>query len=347
MAAALLAPPAPAQDFRIATYSADLGRFGPGILYADLRSGRSEEVSAVVEVLVRLNADILLLTDIDYDAGGLALSALAARLAARGLSYPHLLALRPNSGVSSGLDLDGDGTLGSPRDAIGFGRFAGAEAMALLSRYPIDAAGVRDFTALLWRDLPGHLMPPATPRVAEVQRLSSVGHWDVPVVLPGGRVLRVLAYSAGPPVFDGPEDRNGRRNHDEAALWLAYLDGKLPDPPPEGPLVLLGKSNLDPVDGEGRQGAIRALLTHPRLQDPAPRGTSVRTEPGHLGDPALDTALFDTGAGGLRTDILLPSRDLTLRGAGVLWPPDADPFAQVLATASRHRPVWADLSLPP
>lgn len=342
-----MASPVPAQDFRIATYGADLGRFGPGQLYGEISRAGDGKAMPVIEVLLALNADILLLTDIDYDAGGLALSALAARLGARGLNYPHLLALRPNSGVASGLDLDGDGTQGGPRDAIGYGRFAGAEAMALLSRYPIDRANVRDFTTLLWRDLPGHLMPPAPPRVAQVQRLSSVGHWDVPVVLPGGRVLRVLAFSAGPPVFDGPEDRNGRRNHDEAALWLAYLDGKLPDPPPEGPLVLLGKSNLDPADGEGRQGAIRALLTHPRLQDPAPRGTSGRTEPGQLGDPALDTALFDTGAGGLRTDILLPSRDLVLRGAGVLWPPDADPFAQVLAAASRHRPVWADLSLPP
>ena len=37
--------------------------------------------------------------------------------------------------------------------------------------------------------------------------------------------LHLLAHHPTPPVFDGPEDRNGRRNHDEAALWTAWLDG--------------------------------------------------------------------------------------------------------------------------
>lgn len=336
-----------AQDLRIAVYSADLGRFGPGLLVRDLTRPSDDRIDPLVTVLVALDADILLLTDIDYDARGLALKALVARLAARGLDYPHTLALRPNSGVQSGLDLNGDGARGTGDDALGYGRFAGAEAMALLSRYPIETGALRDFTKVLWRDLPRNLMPPAPPDVAAVQPLSSTGHWDVPLRLPSGQTLHLLAYSATPPVFDGPDDRNGRRNHDETAFWLAYLAGELPLAPPLGPLVILGKSNLDPADGEGQRAAIAALLAHPRLQDPSQRGTSGRTEPGHLGDPALDTAYFDTGAGGLRTEILLPSRDLTLRAAGVLWPQGSDPLAAALAAASRHRPVWADLTLKP
>ena len=334
-----------AESFRIATYSADLGRFGPGLLLADIQRASDDQIDPLVTVLLRLNADILLLTDFDFDARDQALTALGDRLAKAGLSYPYRLSLRPNSGVATGLDMNGDGALGTPEDALGYGRFAGAEAMALLSRFPIDRAATRDFTGFLWRDLPGQMMPPAAAHVVRIQPLSSTGHWDVPVTLPSGQVLHVLAYAATPPVFDGPEDRNGRRNHDEAAFWLAYLDGLLPLAAPTAPLVLLGNSNLDPLDGEGRRDAITALLTHPRLSDPAPKGTSGRAEPEHLGDPALDTAFYGTGAGGLRVDILLPSREFVILDSGVMWPPDTDPFAQIFAAASRHHPVWVDLSL--
>ncbi len=313
---------------------------------SDLKRDNDPEIAALIEVLLRLDADILLLTDIDFDARDQALDALARRLRARGMDYPHLLALRPNSGVATGLDMNGDGALGTADDALGFGRFAGADGMALLSRYPIDTKAARDFTSFLWRDLPGNLMPPTAPDAALIARLPSTGHWDVPVLLPGGQTLHLLAYAATPPVFDGPDDRNGRRNHDEAAFWLAYLAGKLPDLPPDGPLVLLGNSNLDPLDGEGLADALTALMTHPRLQDPGPKGTSGRIEPQARGDPALDTAYFETGTGGLRVDIVLPSRDITVKASGVMWPPEADPFAATLALASRHRPVWVDVTLP-
>jgi len=34
----------------------------------------------------------------------------------------------------------------------------------------------------------------------------------------GGQVIHILASHPTPPVFDGVEDRNGRRNHDEIRL---------------------------------------------------------------------------------------------------------------------------------
>ncbi len=83
------------------------------------------------------------------------------------------------------------------------------------------------------RTLPGALLPEVdgkpfpSPQALAVQRLSSVGHWDVPVLLGAGKRLHLLAFAAGPPVFDGPEDRNGKRNHDEVAFWSLYLDGRL------------------------------------------------------------------------------------------------------------------------
>ena len=226
---------------------------------------------------------------------------------------------------------------------MGYGRFAGAAGMAVLSRYPF-APGVRDFSGLLWADLPGAMLPAdMTVQGRAVQRLSTSGHWEVPVQGPGG-VLRLLCWYATPPVFDGPEDRNGRRNHDEAAFWLHLLDGVLEWPPPVGNFVLLGQSNLDPADGDGLRGAMAALLDHPGLQDPAPRGAHGRTEPGQRGDPGLDTALYDFG--GLRVELILPSAGLQVVGSGVLWPADGDPFAAVLAAASRHRPVWVDVAAP-
>ncbi len=119
-------------------------------------------------------------------------------------------------------------------------------------------------------------------------------------------------------------------------------------PPPQPPFIVIGDANLDPMDGDGLPQAIHALLTHPALQDPAPKGTSGHSDPGQKGDPDFDTADYtaDNGPGGLRVEYVLPSADLLVQNAGVLWPPMDDPLAQTLATASRHRPVWVDLSLP-
>lgn len=337
-----------AETIRLAVWNAGLTRRGPGLLLRDIEGGTDPQVGAVVRVLAALDADVLLLTGIDWDYEGAALAALADRLARAGAPYPHRFAPRPNTGMATGLDLDGNGRRGEPRDAQGYGRFAGAGGMALLSRLPLGE-GARDFTAMPWRDLPGQLMPEGTdPAVAEAQRLSTTAHWDVPLALPGGGALRVLAWAATPPVFDGPEDRNGRRNHDEAAFWLRLLDGDLPgQAPPPAPYVLMGQAGLDPVDGDGRAQAIRALLADPRLQDPAPRAAwDVPADPGQRGDPALDTAVYPKGVGGLRVDYVLPSAGLAVTGAGVLRPAPGDALAADAAAASRHFPVWVDLALP-
>lgn len=299
------------------------------------------EVEAVVAVIAALNADVLVLGGLDHDLRGEGLAALEAQLAGAGAPYPYRLALRPNSGVPTGLDLDGNGKRGEPRDAQGYGRFAGAGAMAVLSRLPLGEAV--DYSGFLWADLPGNLMPPAPPEVRAVQRLSSGGHWAVPVQLPEGRTLTLLTFYATPPVFDGPEDRNGRRNHDEVAFWLRLLAGELPFAVPQPPFVLLGQTNLDPADGEGRREAVTALLSHPALQDPAPRGSAPRSDPGQSGDPALDTALYP-GLGGLRVEVILPSAELAVTGAAVIWPPPDDPLTPALEAASRHHPLWVDLA---
>ena len=333
-----LQPPAEG-SVRLATWSPELTRAGPGLLLRDIRSGTDPQVAAAVQVIAAANPDVLVLTGFDWDWRGEALAAFAALLAQAGADYPYRHAGQPNAGLATGLDLDQDGRQGGPGDAQGFGLFTGQGGMAVLSRHPLGQ--VTDHSGTLWRDLPGNLMPPAPPEVAAVQRLSSVAHWQVPVSLPAGR-LTLLAWSATPPVFDGPDDRNGRRNHDEAAFWLRHL--------PPGRFALMGKANLDPEDGEGRPEALRALIAAAR--DPAPRseggaapqaGVNARQQ----GNAALDTADWpdEDGPGNLRVDLVLPSPDLAVTGSGVLWPRPGMPLADAAAAASRHRLVWVDVRM--
>lgn len=338
-----LAGPAGAETLRIATWNASLDRAGPGLLVKDLAEGTDPQTAAVVRVLAALDADVVLLTSVDYDRDGVALTLLADRLAAAGAEYPHRFALRPNTGMQTGFDIDGNGRTGDARDAQGFGLFSGNAGMAILSRLPIDAQAARDFSGFLWRDLPGGLATDP-PELAAIQRLATTGFWDVPVETASGP-LHLLAWHATPPVFDGPEDRNGHRNHDEAAFWRLFLDGKLPMAPPEAPFVLLGDGNLDPADGDGLREGIAALLAHPALHDPLPAGQAGRTDPGQSGDAALDTVLYPD-LGGLRLDYVLTSAGLGVAGAGVLWPAPGNPLSPDLAAASRHFPVWVDVTLP-
>ncbi|WP_390625194.1 endonuclease/exonuclease/phosphatase family protein [Falsirhodobacter algicola] len=304
----------PAGPLRVATFHADLSRKGPGLMLRDILA----RDPAMLEAAARLDAigaDVVLLQDVDYDAAGMGLAAFAALLTTE---YPYRFALRPNTGMATGLDLDGDGRLGGPGDAQGFGFFAGDGGMAVLSRFPVLTDQVRDFSGFLWAALPGALLFDGMSEGAKaVQRLSSTGHWEVPLELPGGTVLRLLAFHATPPVFDGPEDRNGRRNHDEIAFWPALIAGRLPFAPPAPPWVILGDANADPDAGDGRHDGIAALLADPAVQDPLP-GTASADYP---------------ATGPLRLDYVLPMAGLRIIGAG-------------MGDGAPHRPVWVDLDLP-
>lgn len=353
---ALLALPAAAEQMRVATFAAPFTRDGPGLLLRDILAGDDAQAQAAIGVIVATAPDILVLTAFDYDAGGAALGALATALRAQGLDYQHSFATLPNSGLPTGLDLDGDGQAGRARDAQGYGRFAGQAGLAVLSRWPIDTGAVRDLSALLWRDLPGATLPrnpdgtafPSDAALA-VQRLSSTAHWLVPVQAPGG-VVDLLVWSATPPVFDGPEDRNGLRARDELRLWQVLLDGGLGLPLPGGAFVIAGNSQLDPADGDGDRAAMAAFLTDPRWQDPAPRsaGGALAADAGQTGDPALDSADWpDDAPGNLRVSYVLPSARWQMRGAGVFWPAPDDPQATLLGAdglaAGPHRLVWVDI----
>ena len=343
--------PAAADAVRVATFNVELQRDGPGLLLRDLNRGNDPRIDAVIQVIAKVAPDILAIQGLDWDYDNAALNALCDQLAQSGALYPHRLSLQPNSGLATDLDLDGDGRFGGAGDAQGFGQFTGQGGLAVLSRYPVLSDQVRNLSDVLWRDLPDALLPShqdgspfPSGAALDIQRLSSTGHWVVPIEITENRTLHVLTFQAGPPVFDGPEDRNGRRNHDEILLWQSFLDGQF-GPSPQR-FVLAGGANLDPFDSDGRTVAIRTLLADQRLQDPTPvsRGAAMAPDQGHRTPNALDTVDWD-GPGRLRVDYVLPSAGWTVVDAGVFWPaPDEDHVAAAL-TASRHRLVWVDLAL--
>jgi Endonuclease/Exonuclease/phosphatase family len=375
LAAALAAPAAArAETLRVATYDVGLSRDGAGLLLRDLGRERDAALSGVLAVIREVRPDVLLLTGFDHDLNWRALDAFRALLrdGPGGIDYPHAFSAPVNAGVPSGLDLDGDGLVMGRDDAFGWGAFPGHGGMAVLSRLPLETDAARSFRTLPWAALPraeqptwpdGRPWPDA--QAAAARRLSSRSHWDLPVALPGGGRLHLLASNPTPPLFDGPERRNALRNRDELRFWQAYLDGAaLPDDSgraggaPEAPLVLLGNLNRDPADGAGLDagpdgeldGGLDGLLRHERLQDPLPasEGGAAAANAGHRGPPELDTADWrdEDGPGNLRVDYVLPDARLSVRAAGVFWPAPGAPLAAEAEAASAHRLVWVDIDLP-
>lgn len=367
----LLAGAAQAETLRVATYNVALNRAGPGVLLKEIRAGEDPQIAAVAEVIRSVRPDILLLNEIDYDGGLAALTALRdlLRQGDGGIDYPYIFAAPSNTGEPSGLDLDGDGTATGPGDAWGYGNFPGQYAMAVLSRHPIDIEATRTFRTMPWAELEGALLPVRSDGAAfpseaahEVMRLSSKSHWDVAIETPVGP-LHLLASHPTPPVFDGPEDMNGRRNHDEIRFWIDYLDGWAPTddtghtaPMSAAPFVVLGDLNADPEDGDGLRQVVARLLAHPALQDPAPSSVGAvaaadaqgEANLTHSGPAALDTADWRDagGPGNLRVDYALPAAALEVQDAGVYWPAPGEPGHEPAARASDHRLVWVDVSLP-
>ena len=361
-------PPKPDGAFRIASFNAALNRRNPGELVQELRLGGVEQIDRVVEIIQRVRPDAILINEIDHDARGVAAELFRATLAtprgdAAGVDYPHLFVRPSNTGLLADVDLDGDGVIKRPGDAQGFGYFEGQYGMAILSHFPIAEDAARTFQSLLWADMPRNILPyDHYGDMAGALRLSSKSHWDVPVTLPDGRTLHLLASHPTPPVFDGPEDRNGRRNHDEIRFWVDYVTGDgwmVDDAGAQGALaadaayVVLGDLNNDPSDGDGLSGALLSLLNIVQDPKPASAGADEAAELGankrHDGDPALDTADWrdQPGPGNLRVDYVLPSRSWRVVGAGVFWPAKDDPLRWLVGeggeVSSDHRLVWVDL----
>lgn len=384
---------APPETVRFAAFNVSLFRATDGELVDDLTAGDDAQAQAVAEIVQRNRPDVLLVNEFDYDDGDVALDAFHDRYLAVGqgdadpIPYPHRVAFASNTGIPSGFDLNNDGqTVTTPGsraygdDAFGFGEFPGQYAFAVYSRHPIDTGGIRTFQEFLWRDMPGALLPDdlATPEPADwysdeeldVVRLSSKNHVDVPIEV-GRWTIHLLASHPTPPGFDGPEDRNGRRNHDEIRFWADYIrpgrgsayisddQGDRGGLRPGARFVIAGDLNADPLDGDSLPGAIQQLLEHPQVRDPRPTSAGAveaaavqgGANAAHRGDPALDTADFNDNPapGNLRADYVLPRRNLRVSDAGVFWPVAADPLSRLTGTfpfpSSDHRLVYVDIRL--
>ena len=369
---------------RFASFNASLNRFNAGDLATELSAPGSAQPDAIAEIIQRTRPEVVLINEFDYDAGDVALDAFQQNYlsvphgGADPIEYPYRYAAPSNTGVQSGRDLDKDGSIGGPGDAFGFGFFEGQFAFAVYSMHPIDTAGVRTFQNFLWKDMPGALLPvdPDTGESfydvgdLEIFRLSSKNHVDVPIEI-GNKTVHFLVSHPTPPVFDGPEDRNGTRNHDEIRFWADYVgpgasagsyiyddNGQSGGLKPGSMFVIAGDQNSDPNDGDSIPGSAQLLLDHPRVNTKvtpsSPGGTEQSGLQGganltHLSDPAFDTADFsDFNPGNLRADYVLPSKNLRISDAGVFWPLENDPLFPLVGTfpfpSSDHRLVWVDVN---
>ena len=372
---------------------------------------RRHQIANVAEVIQRVRPEVLLINEFDYVAGPIDGNDMTDAFQANYLGvpqnvggvggptapieYPYVFVAPSNTGIASGFDLNNDGqvvsTPGTPGygdDAFGFGNFPGQFGMAVFSMHPIDYASARTFQLFKWADMPGAALPDiaATPDPADWYsaielnhvRLSSKSHWDVPIDVRGTTVHFLVSHPT-PPVFDGLEDRNGRRNHDEIRFWADYVTpgagGYIYDDAggtgglkPGSTFVIAGDQNADPFDGDSFDDAILQLLDNPRVNtqgtprsDGAVEASALQGGANllHEGDPQFDTADFaDTAPGNLRADYVLPSRDLRIVDSGVFWPLRSSDLFRLTGAfdlawiavggfpTSDHRLVWVDVTVP-
>ena len=365
---------------RFATFNASLNRGNAGDLAADLSTPDNAQARVIAEIIQRARPDVLLINEFDFDEAAVGLFQDnyldVSQNGADPISYPYTFIAPSNTGVQSGFDLNNDGMVGGPDDALGFGFFEGQFGMVVYSKYPIG--DVRTFRNFLWRDMPGALLPVDpisgeswySPEELDVLPLSSKSHWDLEIEVGKKKSVHFLVSHPTPPVFDGDEDRNGRRNFDEIRFWADYIHPRrgryLYDDEGRGgglkrgeSFVIAGDMNSDPNDGDSIPGAIQQLLDSPRVNDrftPTSSGGiwASETQGGindeHLTDPATDTADFNEPPGNLRVDYLLPSKRLKVLDGAVFWPAEGEQFFELTGVfpfpGSDHRLVWIDVKIP-
>jgi hypothetical protein len=384
-------------EIRFATFNASLNRGSSGQLVDHLSHPEVDDVFRrqarnVAEVVQHVRPDVLLINEFDFAPSAVDLFRdnflEVSQNGATPIHYPYAFIAPSNTGVPSGKDLNGDGVVGTTpgttayaNDALGFGFFPGQFGMVVYSMYPIVSADVRTFQLFRWKDMPGNLIPTPfyAPDEVEILRLSSKSHWDVPVDL-GRKTVHFLVSHPTPPVFDGPEDRNGRRNHDEIRLWADYIspgkssyiyddNGVRGGLKPGELFVIAGDQNSDPLDGDSVPGSAQLLLEHPLVNtkmtpESAGAAEAAALQGGanlsHRGNPRFDTADFsDFAPGNLRADYVLPRKSLKIVDSAVFWPIQASPLFRLTGVfnstawgpvggfpTSDHRLVWVDVKVP-
>lgn len=359
----------------------------------DVRARQVEQLSdlrlaRVAAIIQHLRPDVLLLNEVAYESDAEAGANVAHNFVKHYLGMPmgdgleaieyQVFVAPSNTGMPSGFDLNNDGTVGAPGqgrdygdDCLGWGTFPGQYAMALLVRpgIEIDRDNVRTFREFLWKDLPGASLPidPASgepwysDEELDVLPLSSKSHWDVPLVLPSGQRVHMLCSHPTPPVFDGDEDRNGKRNHDEIKFWSLYVNGFFAPTDDAGNaepfdadalFVIAGDLNADPERGDTFNNPAKRFL----MDDPSMASEPVPTS----AQPVPRARPETTSSFGLRTDYALPKADPRWEIArAAVWRGPADSPTgdgglprviesfdeQGVEFPSDHFPVWVDMRL--
>ena len=308
MSWALLPARTQAGSVKVALFHTDLSRATPAKLLRDLLDETPDDIQLAVDRIVAADADILIVGDIDDDRDHLAADAFRQRIATAGRAYPHMAVLRSNGGR----------LLASHRTA-GYGDFHGDGAVVVLSRYEITQ--VHDLQDWTCAQVQCHF--DTDPSMVLSSRLMGMAG----IMGPTGPMWIGITH-ATPPVFDGPEDRNGWRNFDQLMFWRDVLDRRYDLPRPD---VIALLANIDPAVGEGTKEGIQTVITDPRLRDSAPQGCHYL-----LGCSSVTAYWPVPGPGAMRTYYLLPAREWAIVQSGLSWgTPSPD--------ESRHALVWMQL----
>lgn len=328
-----------------------------------------QQIKNIAEIIQRVNPDVILLNEFDRrDNSAIALKTFITQYLNKSqhqqsaVDYPYFYQGSVNTGELTPFDINGDGNITHPQDTYGFGHFSGHFGMALLSKYPIDHTNIRTFQHFKWKDMPNALKPVQPDsgesyypeEVWQGLRLSSKSHWDVPIIV-NGKVIHILASHPTPPVFDGPEDRNGKRNHDELRFWSDYLtpeksayiydDNKVKGGKKGNfPFVILGDLNASNTDGDANDAGISSILNHQLVNDTMPT-----SQGGKLHREENINGQYHTAYWGMRADYVLPSKHgWTVTDSGVFWPTNNSELYRLIdsrSASSDHRLVWVELEL--
>lgn len=359
----------PDDALRVASYNINL--IGESETQADLISvlegGNYVKAKQLAEVIQRVRPDIILLNEFDYDDAERALQLfkeqylqVAQQTDVLPIMYSYHFSNEVNTGVPSGMDFNNNGSTTDPDDAFGFGQYPGKYGMAVLSMYPIEETAVRTFQKFLWKDMPNAKLPATaadgnwySDEELAIFRLSSKSHWDLPIEI-NGQTLHILASHPTPPVFDGEEDRNGTRNHDEIRFWADYIDsnkagyiyddasetGGLAD---DTSFVIMGDQNASTVEGDGTDNPMQLLLGNSLVQDPMPF-----SQGGIENTPESEFSANHTASWAMRADYVLPSTyGLEVVQSAVFWPTSDNALSSLASanTPTDHRLVYVDMKV--
>ncbi|PJE80148.1 hypothetical protein CI610_00873 [invertebrate metagenome] len=307
------------KKIRFATFNISFDRNSYSTLVKEMstpseqQGARFQQPRNIAEILQRVRPDVVLLNEFNNDGSGKDMRAIngfranylaVSQNGAEPVSYPYAYNFATNTGKQiKGMDLNKDGKINEgPDDALGFGRYHGQYAFAVLSRYPLDESNLRTFRHFKWKDI-----RPQNPVITDKEScqrilgrartycekrvgkpwysdfewnnipMSAKNHADLPIQFPNGQTIHFLISHPTPSMADNPVQHNTLHNLDEVKFWADYISDSTQNRyiyddnrqrgglSPEADFVIAGDLNADPVAGDGKKDAIKRLLNHKRI----------------------------------------------------------------------------------